>query len=518
LDKDAATYMEILQMELQRKNMVMDKPICFLLNPPYKNTDENQKERESTDTAYTIHRSILAHTGDDAGKERYLGFLSQILNIGQYKKLQNGTASVVMIFTPTSWLIPRPTYKAFRAIWDNNFKFHSGFIVTSNEFFKLQGKWPIAFTIWIYDESEKQNTISLFDLTEWKRANLNTILWDNMDKEKEIDTTLNNSLANSKVILMSKEREGIKNTLNQKMYDFKRDPTKMELESGKTYGGLPMNDERRSNKKTYGISNSSLIGFMDDCTPCRVKNDNDKRLSNKPDRIWFYLDNRILQVNLLKCFNGPTDNRSYCAFDIESAKHILTWFATGKSIVGLYPVWANMFDIWQPKILATKEAEWYALCFAFVLAENRCVVTKFEKDNPVKDAPEVFIDNPLCPTNRESFWVTTLAPFIKQQTISSDNGAMLLIELITELYRYWNHNYCKGQFLYTCGLHTEPYFKYFKYPDFLTPYSGLIQIKKYAELQQDVELLNRFAEITKLTKAVKQQLHKLLVEDFKYFE
>jgi len=37
-------------------------------------------------------------------------------------------------------------------------------------------------------------------------------------------------------------------------------------------------------------------------------------------------------------------------------------------------------------------------------------------------------------------------------------------------------------------------------------------------LQADVELLNRFTEINKLTKAVKQQLYKLLVEDFKYFE
>ena len=181
-------------------------------------------------------------------------------------------------------------------------------------------------------------------------------------------------------------------------------------------------------------------------------------------------------------------------------------------------VWANQFDIWQPNISKEKEAEWYVLCFAFVLAENRCVVTKFEKDNPVKDAPEVFVDNPLCPTNRESFWATTLQPFINLQNIDRENEALLLTEQITELYKCWNHNYCKGGYLYNCGLHTEPYFKYFSYPDFLTPYSGLIQIKKYAELQADVELLNRFAVITKLTKAVKQQLYQLLVEDFKYFE
>ena len=173
LDKDAASYMQILQTETKRKNIGLDKPICFLLNPPYKNTDENQKERDSTDAAYTIHPSILQHTGEDAGKERYLGFLSQILNIAQYEKLQNVTATVVMIFTPTSWLIPRPTYKAFRKIWDNHFKFHSGFIITSNEFFKLQGKWPLAFTIWIYDETEGAPDHGIAAGTLWKDVPMN---------------------------------------------------------------------------------------------------------------------------------------------------------------------------------------------------------------------------------------------------------------------------------------------------------------------------------------------------------
>jgi hypothetical protein len=510
--------MSILEEELKRKNVGMEKPLCFLLNPPYKNTDENEKARDSTEAAYTINPSILAHTGEDAGKERYLAFLSQILNISQYVKLHNATASVVMIFTPTSWLIPRPTYKSFRKIWDNHFKFHSGFIITSNEFFKLQGRWPLAFTIWIYDESEKQNDINLYDLTEWSKTNLKNILWDNKDKEKQVDKELDKELGKSKVIRMGKNRIPIKTGLAQKMYDFKRDATKFELETGNIFGGLPIKDQRRENKKTYGIADSPFIGFMDDCTPCRIKNDSDNRMSNKPDRIWFYLDNRILQVNLLKCFNGPTDNRSYCAYNLGTAKHILTWFAVGKSIAGIYPLWANMLDIWQPNIKRAKAAEWYALCFAFVLTENRCVVTKFEKDNPVAGAPEVFVDNPLCPTNKESFWSTTLQPFIKEQKLTGASPAILLIELITELYRYWNHNYCKGDYLYNCGLHTEPYFKYFNYPDFLTPYSGLIQIRKYAELHAEVELLNRLIEINKLSKAVKQRLYDLLVAEFGYFK
>jgi hypothetical protein len=148
------------------------------------------------------------------------------------------------------------------------------------------------------------------------------------------------------------------------------------------------------------------------------------------------------------------------------------------------------------------------------------VVTRFEKDNPVKGAPEVFVDNPLCPSNPESFWSTTLA-----RTLSGVEGsgkahpkAQQLTAKITALYKYWNTQYTKGQHLVNIGLHNEPYFKYFNYPDFLTPHSGLIQIRKYAEQEGKADLLQLFAEISELTKLVKTELYKMLVEDFKYFE
>ena len=149
-----------------------------------------------------------------------------------------------------------------------------------------------------------------------------------------------------------------------------------------------------------------------------------------------------------------------------------------------------------------------------MLAENRCVVTKFEKDNPVVGAPEVFVDNPLCPTNPDCFWSKVL----ENEIVSKPKLAMELVEKIKELYRYWNLNYCQGQFLYNVGLQNEPYFKYFDYPDFLTPHSGLIQIRKYAEQEGKEDLLNFFKEISGLTKKVKDEIYRLLVEDFEYFE
>ena len=516
LDVDATTYLNRLQEEVRRNNVVMDKPLAFLLNPPYKNTDENVAARDATNSEYAIHPSILDLTGDDAGKERYLAFLGQILNMARAQAEQlPGSEALVMIFTPTSWLLPRPTYQRFRDIWDQYFEYQSGFLITSNEFFKLDGRWPLAFTIWRYKENPEgnKNIVKIKDLTGWKAADLN-IIWEQEDDK--LDKEIKKLIRGKKDIKLNNSRGYIKDWIGQKMYDFKRDKTKEEKESTKPPGGLPLKDERRKNKKTYGISNSEFIGFMDDVSPCRVKQDKANRHSTDPDRVWFRLDDPFKDSNKSKSFNGAPDKYGYCAYDIESAKKVFTWFVITKTLNGVYPLWANQYDIWAPAISSKEEEYWYSLCFAFVLAENRCVVTKFEANNPITGAPEIFVDNPLCPINPKSFWSTTLAKQILKKP--SDNPAKLLVEAITELYRYWNKEYCKGQTLENVGLKNEPYFKYFDYADFVTPYSGIVQIKKYAELNTELDLENRFTEIQKLTRTVKDELYRLLVRDFKYFD
>ncbi len=70
LDKSAENYVNCLMTELKEQNFKFDKPIAFLLNPPYKNTDEKEEVRDAVEAAYQIHPSILDLTGNDAGKER----------------------------------------------------------------------------------------------------------------------------------------------------------------------------------------------------------------------------------------------------------------------------------------------------------------------------------------------------------------------------------------------------------------------------------------------------------------
>jgi hypothetical protein len=523
LDRSGADYFNELKNELSLKNIKLDKPIAFLLNPPYKNTDENVKEREKTEAAYEIHPSIFELTGDDAGKERYLAFLGQILNIAKEQE-KEGLKPIVLIFTPTSWLIPRPTYVAFRNVWDKYFRYHSGFLTTSNEFFKIAGRWPLAFTIWNYEHNEKAkpNVVKVHDLTHLTHSDLDRIAWTQTDEV--LDDLLNKILKKARKVKLDSSRGDIRELLpeitigsksiRQTRFDYST--AKKEGDFDRIVSGFPLKDEANhfTLRRKCGEPTGEFVGFMDDATPVRLKQDTLNRMSNLSDRIWFRLDLDFKGINKTKIFNGAADNRSYCSYDLKSAQVTCSWLSITKALNGNYPLWANQYDIWAPAIKPEFEKYWYSLCFAFVLAENRCVVTKFEKDNPVKGAPEIFVDNPLCPANPESFWSKTL----DKEITSKPDAAKQLVDKVKELYRLWNTKYCKGQWLQNIGLHNEPYFKYFDYPDFLTPYSGLIQIRKYAEIESRADLLEVFAEISTLTKVVREEIYRLLTKEFHYFD
>lgn len=523
LDCGAANYLSRLEKELKLKNLAIDKPLAFLLNPPYKNTDEHESAREDANANYTIHPSILELTGEDAGKERYLAFLGQILNISKLKALRNETAdSLVLIFTPTSWLIPRPTYVGFRKEWDKHFVYLDGFIITSNEFFKLQGKWPLAFTIWKYSYDEnRSNKVEVADYSHFTKQDLK-VNWSLA--EEELNFQFNEEKLKAEKVKFDNNRIDIRESLpfietnektkRQTRYDFSRAKKKDEFD--KIVSGFPLKDNDRHYKlsRTCGIPDGTFVGFMDDNMPVRLKQEALHRLSNKPDRAWLQLRPTFIDVNLTKVQTGTPDKYGYCAYDSQSAKVLFTWFCITKAIAQRYPIWANQSDIWTPAISPDLASYWHSLCFAFVLAENRCVVTTFEADNPVHGAPEIFVDNPLCPANPESFWATTLDP-----EVLVDHGvAFLLVKKIKLLYKTWNLNYCQGQYLRNVGLKDEPYFRYFDYGDYLTPYSGLIQIKKYAEKEGLKDIHDLFAEIQELTKKVREELYRLLVEEFRYFE
>jgi hypothetical protein len=183
LDCSADNYIKELEKELSAKNISINKPVAFLLNPPYKNIREEESYRIKTDSEYSVDKSILNITGPDGSKERYLSFLAQILNMSNLlSKNINTQRPIILIFTPTSWLIPRIAFKPFREIFDKYFKYRDGFIITSNEFFKLEGTWPLAFSIWEYEFDENRtNDIIVSDFTAFSKDTL-SLNWNSEER------------------------------------------------------------------------------------------------------------------------------------------------------------------------------------------------------------------------------------------------------------------------------------------------------------------------------------------------
>ena len=137
-----------------------------------------------------------------------------------------------------------------------------------------------------------------------------------------------------------------------------------------------------------------------------------------------------------------------------------------------------------------------------------------KKDNPIKGAVDVFVDNPFSPMNSESFWSTILDnEILKQHKLAYE-----LVDLIKKLYRTFTSQYCTDGIIRNIGLQDEPYFKYFEYPNFLTPNSGIIQIKKYAEVNYRHDLNIIIKEISEKTKEVREEIYNILTKDFKYFK
>lgn len=59
INKNAEEYLRLITNELNEKNIQIDRPFAFFLNPPYKNTDENENLREANQADYDVHPSII---------------------------------------------------------------------------------------------------------------------------------------------------------------------------------------------------------------------------------------------------------------------------------------------------------------------------------------------------------------------------------------------------------------------------------------------------------------------------
>jgi hypothetical protein len=507
LDKSADEYLDILKHYLAEKELEPDKPIAFLCNPPYRGDDD----QSSTSIDYEIHPSIIEIIGKEAVAERYNCFLAQmklICDKAPQHKIRLPSNSRMLVFTKSTWLTDRPSFKKVRNAIFSSFEFIDGILVNSREFFDVKGKFPVAFTIWEYNEKKLKlnpnRTVILNDLTWVKKKDLNSIPWSlhgEVASDSKLNSECNKIINNKKSILVSFgiERLPIKNWIDLKSKAFKRQKRKDE-KNRIAVGGLPFSDQRTNNKCAYGEINGKCIGFMDNLTPCRIKYINDTIKGP-----WFRLNPQFMDVRKNRCFSGPPTHFGYYASNYIEAKKTFFWFSLGRIFSEMgYPMWADALEIWVPDIPSSLEKTVDKFIFSIGFSENECVETIFPVDNPIEGVPEIFINNPMAPTNPQSFWSTIMAPIFKD----GDNSLPeQLVGSVNDLYEEWKKIFRNSPEI------VAPYKKpYFIEQGFLKKTSGIIQIKDYAESVNNEILLKLYSRVRILLKETKQAFYDMLLD------
>ena len=369
----------------------------------------------------------------------------------------------------------------------------------------MKGSWPVAFTVWRYRGADanldSNRSLSLVDLTWITKKELSEIVWAEPEKVDTACASIMNSDA-SLVVELGVDRISIREWAGGSMTDFKRDRRKDER-NAKIVGGLPINDHRQLNKKAYGELNGRYIGFMDDLTPCRVKN-------SVPDKPWLNLDNRFMAVKKSRCFSGPPTHLGYCAVDIAAAKKLFFWYSLARTFVQRpYPMWIDADGMWAPSIPRSLERATFQTAFAIAYAENECVETYFSANNPVNGLLELFVGNPMTPLNSESFWSSVLRPYI------GDDAPLRVrhvIGAVDKVFSIWGD-------IFRASVELQVSYKrpYFIDDRGLTRTAGLLQIKDYATENNVTSLLNSLELVHARLRELKDEFFELVNTRLRYF-
>lgn len=137
------------------KALKEDKPMLFLINPPYK------ADKEVIDIEGIIYPTPTTKIGKQMQSEGlgictyqlYSQFLRQIINI---KKRYNLLSVHTAIFSPITYM-QGDKYRKFRDIFLSEFDFKCGMVFNANNFNGVYGKWDVSFTIWGSGECKNKN-------------------------------------------------------------------------------------------------------------------------------------------------------------------------------------------------------------------------------------------------------------------------------------------------------------------------------------------------------------------------
>lgn len=486
LDQSAEDYLREIKKYLAEKGLRPDKPLAFLCNPPYR-SDDDQATKAIT---YKPHATILEITGSDAGSERYCCFLAQmklICDIAESSGLPDD--SLLLLFTKSAWLTKRAIFDSVRTHVMSAFEDCGGMLVNGSEFFDVKGSWPVAFTVWRYKGKHANlnphRSVPLIDLTWLKRDQLVQIPWETPDGMEQACKEIIGH-PDARTVELGQDRMSLKVWSGETRHDFMRGKRKAE-KTQRIVGGLPAEDRRHDNKKAYGETHGAFIGFMDDLTPCRIKN-------SQADMPWLRLNNQFMDVKKNRCFSGPPTHFGYCAYDLASAKKLFFWYALARTFIQHpYPMWIDADDLWAPPHPERLTQGVFQAAFAIGFAENECIEARFPANNPVKGVLELTANNPMTPHDPNSFWSAVMRPYLR----GASRNVVTLVASVDQLFCEWRKSFGKRTEL---PISDKPYLL----DDMpLTLSAGIVQIRDYARDTDDQNLLQGLSRIQEVLKSVK---------------
>lgn len=155
-----------------RYSFEYNKPIIFLINPPYgtSSTFTAEKQKEDGIAESPIAVQMRKDKMDLACRNLFAQFLYRIKMI---KERYNLTNCHIALFCKPSF-INSPSYKNFRSEFFKNFKFDGGFYFQASEFADVDEKWGILFDI-LTSGKEKNTTEFLHTLVSNTNGEINAI-------------------------------------------------------------------------------------------------------------------------------------------------------------------------------------------------------------------------------------------------------------------------------------------------------------------------------------------------------
>jgi hypothetical protein len=176
-----------------RDGIEIGKDIIVLINPPYASS-ANFGETDKKETSKTKQNELMIKEGmGKSAQNLYTQFLYRIC------KLQEINKNIKLCLFSPSLFLTGPSFKEFRKLFNNNFKFESGFLFKASHFSEVTNDWGINFICFNNGQNNGSVVLDILDTNEFSEFVFNgTKELYNLDDNKNASIWVREEVKKSK--------------------------------------------------------------------------------------------------------------------------------------------------------------------------------------------------------------------------------------------------------------------------------------------------------------------------------